>query len=99
MLYNKTKEILQKWESKKDELQMIVNSSEFKQLVKAHNDLHHYAELSWHANEDGDKEKAMQYFDDTYNTFSQFDEALNKLQKKMQQLGYNDITAIVTFEK
>ena len=49
--------------------------------------------------EDGDKEKAMQYFDDTYNTFSQFDEALNKLQKKMQQLGYNDITAIVTFEK
>lgn len=77
----------------------IVNSSEFKQLVKAHNDLHHYAELSWHANEDGDKEKAMQYFDDTYNTFSQFDEALNKLQKKMQQLGYNDITAIVTFEK
>ena len=27
------------------------------------------------------------------------DEAINKLQKKMQQLGYNDITAIVTFEK
>lgn len=47
----------------------IVNSSEFKQLVKAHNDLHHYAELSWHANEDGDKEKAMQYFNDTYNAF------------------------------
>ena len=77
----------------------IVNSSEFKQLVKAHNDLHHYAELSWHANEDGDKEKAMQYFNDTYNAFSQFDEAINKLQKKMQQLGYNDITAIVAFEK
>ena len=61
--------------------------------------LHHYAELSWHANEDGDKEKAMQYFNDTYNAFSQFDEAINKLQKKMQQLGYNDITAIVAFEK
>ena len=41
----------------------------------------------------------MEYFDDTYNTFSQFDDALSKLQKKMQQLGYNDITAIVTFEK
>ena len=77
----------------------IVNSSEFKQLVKTHNDLHHYAELSWQANEDGDKEKAMQYFNDTYNAFSQFDEAINKLQKKMQQLGYNDITAIVAFEK
>ena len=50
-------------------------------------------------NEDGDKEKAMQYFNDTYNAFSQFDEAINKLQKKMQQLGYNDITAIVAFEK
>ena len=24
---------------------------------------------------------------------------LNKLQKKMQQLGYNDMTTIVTFEK
>ena len=72
---------------------------EFKQLVKTHNDLHHYAELSWQANEDGDKEKAMQYFNDTYNAFSQFDEAINKLQKKMQQLGYNDITAIVAFEK
>ena len=41
----------------------------------------------------------MQYFNDTYNAFSQFDEAINKLQKKMQQLGYNDITAIVAFEK
>lgn len=77
----------------------IVNSSEFKQLVKTHNDLHHYAELSWQANEDGDKEKAMRYFDDTYNTFSQFDDALSKLQKKMHQLGYNDMTAIVAFEK
>ena len=46
-----------------------------------------------------DREKAMQYFNDTYNAFSQFDEAINKLQKKMQQLGYNDITAIVAFEK
>lgn len=43
-------------------------------------------ELSWHANEDGDKEKAMQYFNDTYNAFSQFDEAINKLQKKMRSL-------------
>lgn len=77
----------------------IVNSSEFKQLVKTHNDLHYYAELSWQANEDGDKEKAMRYFDDTYNTFSQFDDALSKLQKKMHQLGYNDMTAIVAFEK
>lgn len=61
--------------------------------------MHHYAELSWQANEDGDKEKAMRYFDDTYNTFSQFDDALSKLQKKMHQLGYNDMTAIVAFEK
>ena len=41
----------------------------------------------------------MRYFDDTYNTFSQFDDALSKLQKKMQQLGYNNATQIVSFEE
>lgn len=45
------------------------------------------------------KKRQCSIFNDTYNAFSQFDEAINKLQKKMQQLGYNDITAIVAFEK
>ena len=36
---------------------------------------------------------------DTYDAFLKYDKALNNLQKKMQQLGYNNATQIVSFEE
>ena len=77
----------------------LTESLEFGQLVKTHEVLHHFATLSWQAKEDGDDKKALSYFNDTYDAFLKYDKALNNLQKKMQQLGYNNATQIVSFEE
>lgn len=76
----------------------LIHSKEYISLVKSHEDLHRYATLSWQANEDGDHSKAISYFDDTYRSYQEFDEALHRFQSKMHSLGYNDITQIVKFE-
>lgn len=76
----------------------LIHSKEYISLSKSHEDLHKYATLSWQANEDGDHAKAISYFDDTYRSYQEFDEALHRFQSKMHSLGYNDITEIVKFE-
>ena len=76
----------------------LIHSKEYISLAKSHEDLHKYATLSWQANEDGDHSKAISYFDDTYRSYQEFDEALHRFQSKMHSLGYNDITEIVKFE-
>ena len=76
----------------------LIHSKEYISLAKSHEDLHRYATLSWQANEDGDHSKAISYFDDTYRSYQEFDEALHRFQRKMHSLGYNDITQIVKFE-
>lgn len=76
----------------------LIHSKEYISLAKSHKDLHKYATLSWQANEDGDHSKAISYFDDTYRSYQEFDEALHRFQSKMHSLGYNDITQIVKFE-
>ena len=76
----------------------LIHSKEYISLAKSHEDLHRPATLSWQANEDGDHSKAISYFDDTYRSYQEFDEALHRFQSKMHSLGYNDITQIVKFE-
>lgn len=76
----------------------LIHSKEYISLAKSHEDLHRYATLSWQANEDGDHSKAISYFDDTYRSYQEFDEALHRFQSKMHSLGYNDIIQIVKFE-
>ena len=76
----------------------LIHSKEYISLAKSHEDLHRYATLSWQANENGDHSKAISYFDDTYRSYQEFDEALHRFQSKMHSLGYNDITQIVKFE-
>lgn len=76
----------------------LIHSKEYISLAKSHEDLHRYATLSWQANEDGEHSKAISYFDDTYRSYQEFDEALHRFQSKMHSLGYNDITQIVKFE-
>ena len=73
----------------------LIHSKEYISLAKSHEDLHRYATLSWQANEDGDHSKAISYFDDTYRSYQEFDEALHRFQSKMHSLGYNDVTKIV----
>lgn len=76
----------------------LIHSKEYISLAKSHEDLRWPATLSWQANEDGDHSKAISYFDDTYRSYQEFDEALHRFQSKMHSLGYNDITQIVKFE-
>ena len=73
----------------------LIHSKEYISLAKSHEDLHKYATLSWQANEDGDHSKAISYFDDTYRSYQEFDEALHRFQSKMHSLGYNDISCQV----
>ena len=61
----------------------LIHSKEYISLAKSHEDLHRYATLSWQANEDGDHSKAISYFDDTYRSYQEFDEALHRFQSKM----------------
>lgn len=56
---------LGKWLNRQTD-ERLVRSSEYTALVKAHNDLHHFATLSWQAKEDGNTEKALAYFNNTY---------------------------------
>ena len=65
----------------------LIHSKEYISLAKSHEDLHRYATLSWQANEDGDHSKAISYFDDTYRSYQEFDEALHRFQSKMHSLG------------
>lgn len=76
----------------------LVESMEFANVVKAHNDLHHFATLSWQANEKGNREQALGYFHNTYESFCVYDKALKKLQEKMRMLGYMEQTQIVAFQ-
>ncbi len=78
--------------------EQLLHSKEYISLKKSHEDLHRYATLSWQANEDGDHNKAISYFDETYKSYEEFDNALHRFQNKMHSLGYNDITQIVAFE-
>lgn len=87
---------LGKWLNRQTD-ERLVRSSEYTALVKAHNDLHHFATLSWQAKEDGNTEKALAYFNNTYGAFMEYDKALKHLQQRMKELGYNTDTQIAAF--
>lgn len=87
---------LGKWLNRQTD-ERLVRSSEYTALVKAHNDLHHFATRSWQAKEDGNTEKALAYFNNTYRAFMEYDKALKHLQQRMKELGYNTDTQIAAF--
>ena len=93
---DKTRSDLGKWLNRQTD-ERLVRSSEYTALVKAHNDLHHFATLSWQAKEDGNTEKALAYFNNTYGAFMEYDKALKHLQQRMKELGYNTDTQIAAF--
>lgn len=76
----------------------LKQSSEFKQLENAHNELHKAATSSWTAKEEGNDELALTYFQQTYDAYLVYVKALNNLQGKMRALGYTEQTEIKRFE-
>lgn len=77
----------------------LTESPEFGQLVKTHEVLITLPLYHGRQKKMGTDKKALSYFNDTYDAFLKYDKALNNLQKKMQQLGYNNATQIVSFEE
>lgn len=75
----------------------LTQSSEYQQLMNAHNDLHKCAAKSWSANEEGSTQTALSYFQQTYDAFLVYDKAIKALQSRMRSLGYTDETQIVSF--
>ena len=88
---------LGKWLSSQTD-KAITQSSEFQRLVNAHNELHKYATKSWTANEEGNQELALSYFQQTYDAFAVYKQAILDLQSKMRSLGYVEYTQIVGFQ-
>ncbi|MBQ8822245.1 MAG: CZB domain-containing protein [Lachnospiraceae bacterium] len=76
----------------------LIQSNEFKQLEKAHKDLHKAATDSWAANEKGNMNQALIHFQETYDTYNAYVNALTAVQSKMQSLGHRDRTEITPFE-
>ncbi len=76
----------------------LTGSSEFKQLQKAHRDLHTAATASWTANEKGNMNLALSHFDETFRAYDSYTKALSALQTKMHSLGHKDKTDIIKFE-
>lgn len=75
----------------------ITNSSEFRDLVKRHEDIHKHACDSWYAMQDGDKAAALHHFDLTLESFYRFQEAMDKFRKYMHSIGFTEETTYQKF--
>lgn len=75
----------------------ITGSSEFKNVVETHKNIHKYATLSWEAKDKDDIDGALEYFQKTYDAFYVYKTAVESLKRKLEQLGFKDKTQIVVF--
>lgn len=82
-----------KWASALNETR-ITGSSEFKQAVSLHEELHKYACASWTAKEDGNRAEALEQFNLAYETFIKFQKSLNGIRRVIKSMGDNEETDI-----
>lgn len=82
-----------KWASALNDTR-ITSSSEFKQAVSLHEELHKYACASWNAKEDGDRAEALEQFNLAYETFGKFQKSLNGIRRVIKSMGDNEETDI-----
>lgn len=75
----------------------ITGSSEFKQAVSLHKELHDYACASWHAKDGGDREEALNQFNSAYNVYVRFQKAINGIRKVIRSTGDKEETDIKIF--
>ena len=87
---------LGKWMASQTD-ERIKSSAEFKELKRAHEDVHKYATLSWEARDKDDIQGAYDYFDKTYDAYYVYQKAIRNMENRMRQLGYTDKTEIVIF--
>lgn len=82
---------LGKWAANQTEPKLI-NSRQFKDVLKYHEDVHTHACDSWYAAEDCDRENALHHFNLTLASYNQFHKAIEDLKAYMRTIGYTDET-------
>lgn len=75
----------------------IINSREFKDVVKYHDDLHAHACDSWRAAEEDNRELALHHFNLTLESYKQFDDAINRFKAFLKTIGISDETKVESF--
>ena len=77
----------------------ITSSSQFKDMVQCHIDLHNNASESWKAKDAGNMELAIDYFNKTLASYKKLDESIKRMMDFMRANGETDMTEIVIFRK
>lgn len=77
----------------------ITGSREFKDVLKYHEDVHKHACDSWYAAEDGNRDKALEHFNLTLESYNQFHKAIESFKTYLRTIGYTDETRTVVFRK
>lgn len=75
----------------------IINSREFKDVVKYHDDIHAHACDSWCAAEEDNQELALHHFNLTLESYHQFDDAINRFKAFLKTIGISDETKVESF--
>jgi len=75
----------------------IINSQEFKNVLKHHEGIHTHACDSWYAAEDGNRELALHHFNLTLESYNLFSDAINKFKTYLKTLGIKEETLTETF--
>lgn len=77
----------------------VVNSAQFKNVLKYHEDIHTHACDSWYAAENGDRQTALHHFDLTLASYQQFQKAIEDFKAYLRTIGQADETQIVVYKK
>ena len=75
----------------------IINSREFKDVIKYHEDIHTHACDSWYAAEDGNRDLALHHFNLTLESYQQFNDAINRFKSFLKTIGISDETLTESF--
>jgi len=75
----------------------IINSREFKDVLKYHDDVHTHACDSWYAAEDGNRELALHHFNLTFDSYNQFYTAIEKFKAYLKTVGIAEETITESF--
>ena len=77
----------------------ITNSAEFSTLKNAHKAVHSWATKSWEAKDKGDTDLALEYFNQTYDAYFDYQKAIQEMMALLNRLGDGEKTEIVVFKK
>ena len=89
---------LGKWMAEQTD-KRITGSTEFKELDKAHREVHRWACESWEAKESGNVKAAMEYFVKTHDAYFVYRQKIEDMKNLMRRIGYQGETKVVVFSK